>query len=124
MTNGPDVNHRMYVVESKTEDIFGPYGEPVLINTDSKSEFYAIDGSVFAHPNGKAYFVWAGHHSFFKSPDGREDWIAYHAKTTSEYTYSGRSTRAQRVHWTDDGMIAPIVPQSLDTDIPQPSGAH
>ncbi|CAI4214947.1 unnamed protein product [Parascedosporium putredinis] len=47
--------------------------------------------------------VWGpGHHFFFKSPDGSEDWIAYHGKNTAEYTYSFRSTRAQRISWNAD----------------------
>ncbi|PSK95902.1 GH43 family beta-xylosidase [Murinocardiopsis flavida] len=48
--------------------------------------------------------VWGpGHHFFFKSPDGTEDWIAYHGKNTSERTYTFRSTRAQRIGWNADG---------------------
>lgn len=222
MTDGEDVNHRMYVLESESDRIDGPYGPPKLINTDPKNEFYAIDGSVFVHPNGKTYFLWAGHpghriyisemenpwtlkgerqlieasgfgceevregpfviphgnrifltysacdtgkpdymvgalwttldkdpmdpkswtqiekpilaradangvygpghHSFFKSPDGTEDWIAYHGKTTEAYTYNGRSTRLQRVEWGADGMPVPIVPLPLDAEIPVPAG--
>ena len=220
MTDGPDENHRMYVVRS--DDITGPYGDPVQIKTDPNDEYYAIDGTVYQHSNGKNYFLWAGHpghriyisemenpwtlkgkralipasgfgceevregpfiirrgnrifltysacdtgkpdyqvgtlwttvdqdpmnpqswtqvdqpilsrddeddvygpghHSFFKSPDGSEDWIAYHGKATSEYTYRERSTRAQRVSWTADGMLGPIDPLPLDTNIPLPSG--
>ena len=219
-SDGPDISHRMFVVEA--EQIDGPYGQLIKINTDPKDEFYAIDGSVFQHPNGNSYFMWAGHpghriyisvmenpwtlrgqrvllpasgfgceevregpfvithrnrlfltysacdtgkpdykvgtlwttvdqdpmdpeswsqvaepilsradsngvfgpghHSFFKSPDDSEDWIAYHGKTTSEYTYHGRTTRVQRVEWTDEGMIQPIVPLSLGTPISLPSG--
>ncbi len=37
-----------------------------------------------------------GHNHFFQSPDGTEDWIVYHAKAESWYTYAGRSPRAQR----------------------------
>ena len=44
-----------------------------------------------------------GHNGFFKSPDGREDWIIYHGKETSEYTYAGRTTRAQKFRWRSDG---------------------
>lgn len=222
MTDGPDDNHRMYVMESASGRIEGPYRAPKKILTDPKDEFYAIDGSVFVHPNGKTYFFWAarphhrlyvaemsdpwtlkgerqlieasgfgceevregpfviqhgnrlfltysacdtakpdykvgalwttidedpldpkswrqietpileradengvfgpGHHSFFKSPDGKEDWIAYHAKTSSEYTYRGRSTRLQKLEWTEDGMPKPVIPLPLDAEIPLPSG--
>ncbi|MDF2439986.1 MAG: hypothetical protein JWN98_970, partial [Abditibacteriota bacterium] len=40
-----------------------------------------------------------GHNFFFKSPDGTEDWIAYHAKSGTSDTYADRSTRAQRFTW-------------------------
>jgi GH43 family beta-xylosidase len=63
-----------------------------------------------------------GHHGFFQSPDGKEDWIVYHAKTSSAYTYAGRSTRAQPFHWTADGEPALGTPLPLNTEIPEPSG--
>ena len=48
--------------------------------------------------------VWGpGHHSFFQSPDGTEDWIAYHGKNTSTYTYAFRTTRVQKISWNADG---------------------
>ncbi|GAA1679425.1 family 43 glycosylhydrolase [Kribbella yunnanensis] len=48
--------------------------------------------------------VWGpGHHSFFKSPDGTQDWIAYHGKNTSTYTYAFRTSRAQKISWNADG---------------------
>jgi GH43 family beta-xylosidase len=220
-TDGEDVRHRMFVAESKTGSITGPYDEPKQILTDPKDEFYAIDGTVFECA-GKHYFVWAGHpghrlfiarmkdpftlegqrvmipasgfgceevregpyvlkhakrlfltysacdtgkpdykvgyvwmtddkdpldpaswtqepepllerndvagvfgpghHGFFKSPDGKEDWIAYHGKTSKEYTYRGRSTRVQKLDWDAEGFPKKIVPLALDNDIPPPSG--
>lgn len=220
-TDGEDIDHRMYVIPSTTDSIRGPYGEPRLILTDPKNEYYAIDGSVFEH-GGRHYFVWAGHpghrlymarmkdaftleegrvmipasgfgceevregpfmirhgarlfltysacdtgkpdykvgylwmpedkdpmdvaswiqhpepllsrndaaevygpghHSFFKSPDGKEDWIAYHAKTTSAFTYEGRTTRAQKLEWDEEGLPRKIVPLPLGEDIVVPSG--
>ncbi len=48
--------------------------------------------------------VWGpGHHSFFQSPDGTEDWIAYHGKNTSTYTYAFRTARVQKISWNGDG---------------------
>jgi GH43 family beta-xylosidase len=47
--------------------------------------------------------VWGpGSNGFFKSPDGSEDWIVYHGKDTSQYTYDRRTTRAQRIDWAGD----------------------
>ncbi len=220
-TDGPDVNHRLFVMESTTESIRGPYSEPTRLATDPKDQFYAIDGTVFARDK-RLYFLWAGHpghvlfisrmkdpmtldgervmipasgfgceevregpyviehgnrlfltysacdtqkpdykvgylwaestsdpmrpeswkqaeqplleradanqvfgpghHAFFKSPDGKEDWIVYHGKTTSRYTYEGRSTRAQRLEWGVDGFPKPVIPLPLDARVPLPSG--
>lgn len=220
-TDGPDVNHRMFVMESETASIKGPYGKPKLLRTDGKDEFYAIDGHVFSQGDN-LYFLWAGHpghliyisrmkdpttltgervmipasgfgceevregpyvikhggrvfltysacdtgkpdykvgylwvaedadpmkveswvqqktplleradangvfgpghHGFFKSPDGTQDWIVYHGKTTVDYTYKGRNTRAQRLEWDADGFPKKVVPLPLDAKVPLPAG--
>ena len=220
-TDGPDERHRMYVMESKTASIQGPYGDPILLLTDPKNEFYAIDGHVF-ELRGRLYFLWAGHpghrlfisrmknpttlegervllpasgfgceevregpfviahrdrifltysacdtgkpdykvgylwanaaddpmdpaswrqhpepllqrldenqvfgpghHSFFRSPDGKEDWIVYHAKTTTEFTYRHRTTRTQKLEWDEKGFPKPVLPYPLEADITLPSG--
>lgn len=45
-----------------------------------------------------------GHNSFFKSPDGTEDWILYHANTGANKGCGWtRSPRAQRFTWNTDG---------------------
>lgn len=62
-----------------------------------------------------------GHHGFFQSPDGTEDWIVYHGKTSSSYTYAGRTTRAQKFTWSDDGLPVFGKPLSLDTVLAEPS---
>lgn len=72
--------------------------------------------------NDEAGVYGPGHHSFFKSPDGSQDWIAYHAKNTSDYTYEWRSTRAQQVTWSDAGLPVIGAPLALGTDIPFPAG--
>lgn len=63
-----------------------------------------------------------GHHGFFQSPDGTEDWIVYHGKTTSRHTYAGRTTRAQKITWNADGTPNPGKPLALDTVLAEPSG--
>jgi GH43 family beta-xylosidase len=65
-----------------------------------------------------------GHNGFFRSPDGTEEWIVYHGKTSSEYTYRGRTTRAQKFTWNLDGTPNFGVPLSLDTIIDEPSRAR
>ncbi len=57
-------------------------------------------GPLFARDDAAG--VWGpGSNAFFTSPDGSEDWIVYHAKNTSQFTYDFRTTRAQRISWVD-----------------------
>ncbi|SFW50585.1 Beta-xylosidase, GH43 family [Sinomicrobium oceani] len=45
-----------------------------------------------------------GHNSFFKSPDGTEDWILYHANSNpGEGCGTKRSPRMQKIRWNADG---------------------
>ena len=45
-----------------------------------------------------------GHNAFFKSPDGNEDWIIYHANTNSgEGCADKRNIRIQKFNWNADG---------------------
>jgi len=63
-----------------------------------------------------------GHNSFFRSPDGREDWITYHAKSGAAVSYRDRSTRAQPFTWGPDGAPNFGRPRALVEAIPVPSG--
>jgi GH43 family beta-xylosidase len=78
-------------------------------------------GPVFSRSDADGVYG-PGHHFFFRSPDGTEDWIAYHAKTTAEYTYAGRTTRAQRFTWNLDGTPNLGRPLSLSVSQELPSG--
>lgn len=64
-----------------------------------------------------------GHNGFFKSPDGAEDWIAYHANVdeTSGCT-PARTTRVQKFTWNEDGTPNFGIPVSTDEVIDAPSG--
>ncbi len=64
-----------------------------------------------------------GHNCFFKSPDGKEDWILYHANPGPNMGCGGRrSPRAQPFTWTDDGIPIFGSPVPLGKPIPRPSG--
>lgn len=53
-------------------------------------------------PENKVYAP--GHNSFFKSPDGTEDWILYHANSEpGQGCGIHRSPRAQKFDWNADG---------------------
>ncbi len=63
-----------------------------------------------------------GHNCFTRSPDGKEDWIVYHAKKESSNQCSGRSMRAQPFTWDKDGRPLFGRPYSLNTRLIVPSG--
>ncbi len=71
--------------------------------------------------NDEAGVYGPGHHFFFRSPDGKEDWIAYHAKPSTKVGYADRTTRAQKIDWKE-GLPLLGKPLSTDTDVPTPSG--
>jgi GH43 family beta-xylosidase len=63
-----------------------------------------------------------GHNGFFKSPDGKEDWIIYHANPGSgQGCGNKRSPRAQRFTWNTDGTPNFGKPLSTETAIRKPS---
>ena len=78
-------------------------------------------GPVFVRADAAGVYG-PGHHAFFKSPDGTEDWIVYHAKKGTAQTYADRTTRAQRFTWTPDGRPDFGTPLATGRDIPAPAG--
>jgi GH43 family beta-xylosidase len=63
-----------------------------------------------------------GHNSFTQSPDGKEDWIVYHAKTVADGKCAGRSTRVQKFTWNADGTPNFGVPVPAGVAVQKPSG--
>lgn len=66
--------------------------------------------------------VWGvGHHGYTKSPDGTEDWLVYHAKSSQTYTNSDRSSRIQIFTWdaNDEPVFGEPYPTTLR--LPTPS---
>ncbi|MDR2954269.1 MAG: glycoside hydrolase family 43 protein [Prevotella sp.] len=66
-----------------------------------------------------------GHNSFFKSPDGTEDYILYHARDT-EMNPPGkgdtRSPRAQKIEWNENDYPEFGVPFATSVRLKKPSG--
>lgn len=64
-----------------------------------------------------------GHNGFFKSPDGTQDWIIYHANGTSgEGCGDNRNPRIQNFSWKSDGTPNFGTPVPMNAPIPVPSG--
>ncbi|AGZ40853.1 glycoside hydrolase family 43 protein [Actinoplanes friuliensis] len=78
-------------------------------------------GAVYQRNDAAGVFA-PGSNNFFRSPDGTEDWMAYHAKTTSAFTYDGRTTRLQKIGWNTDGSPDLGRPIALGTAQATPSG--
>jgi GH43 family beta-xylosidase len=72
-------------------------------------------------PEAHAYAV--GHNGFFKSPDGREDWIVYHSNPDPhEGCGNRRSPRAQKFTWNADGTPNFGTPAPVGKALAKPSG--
>jgi len=63
-----------------------------------------------------------GHNSFFKSPDGKEDWILYHANSApGQGCGEHRSPRAQKFTWNADGSPNFGIPVKAEQELAIPS---
>ena len=72
-------------------------------------------------PAARAYAT--GHNGFFKSKDGKEDWIIYHANSNpGEGCVDRRNPRMQKFTWNPDGSPNFGVPVPIYTDMTKPSG--
>lgn len=64
-----------------------------------------------------------GHNGFFKSPDGTEDWIIYHARNLPDNGSTNyRNPRIQKFSWNDDGTPNFGKPVKIGDEIESPSG--
>ena len=64
-----------------------------------------------------------GHHSFFQSPDGKQDWLLYHANNAPGQGCGGfRSPRAQPFTWAADDTPVLGTPLPTGQALPRPSG--
>lgn len=66
-----------------------------------------------------------GHNGFFKSPDGTEDWLIYHANSSElEGCHTTRSLRAQKFGWNQDGTPHFGEPVAEGEKVISPSGEN
>lgn len=61
-----------------------------------------------------------GHNGFFKSPDGTEDWIIYHARSAAGG--GARNARIQKFTWNASGAPDFGAPVKIGSPVPKPSG--
>lgn len=71
----------------------------------------------FFQQDRDAHVFGTGHNGFFKSPDGKEDWMIYHANPESgQGCGNKRSPRIQKFTWNADGT--PNFGKPIATDVP------
>lgn len=78
------------------------------------------DRPVFAQSSANNVFG-PGHNCFTKSPDGKEDWIVYHAKTEANKACKARTPRAQQFSWKADGSPDFGIPVAAGSPVQKPS---
>ncbi len=103
------------------------YGLGLLALRDGGDPLVAADWTKTATPvfskNVAASVYGPGHNSFFKSADGTEDWILYHANPASgQGCGDNRSPRIQKFTWNTNGTPNFGLPVSTSTFITKPSG--
>ena len=88
------------------------------------SSWMKTDHPVFKQSSQSQVYA-TGHNSFFKSPDGKEDYILYHANgKPDEGCGPHRSPRAQRFTWNVDGSPDFGEPVAAGLELPLPSGTE
>lgn len=64
-----------------------------------------------------------GHNGFFKSPDGTQDWIVYHANRAADGGCDAyRQTFVKQVLWNSDESPRLSPPVAAGVDVAEPSG--
>lgn len=101
-----------------------------LLAANSTSDLLAASSwKKYDHPffrkDAAAHAFGTGHNGFFKSADGKEDWIIYHANSeTGQGCGVSRSPRIQRFTWNADGTPNFGVPQPVDVPLAKPSNTN
>lgn len=87
-----------------------------------KEDWTKGNAPVFSkNPSANAYGP--GHNAFFKSPDGKEDWIMYHANNNSgDGCAEKRNVRILKFSWNASGVPQFGVPQKTGTAMVNPAG--
>ncbi|MGD8406205.1 MAG: glycoside hydrolase family 43 protein [Anaerolineales bacterium] len=89
-------------------------GDPLMASSWDKSPEPVFQGTskVFS----------PGHNNFFKSPDGKEDWIIYHASDSAGGSCDmNRSPRIKKISWKSDGTPYFGSPVNLSVELSIPS---
>lgn len=130
VNEGPEVlrhGNKLFLIYSASGCWTDAYSLGMLSTTADKDIMNPASWTKNSHPvftqsvRNKVYAT--GHNSFFKSPDGKEDFILYHANSKpGEGCGTRRSPRAQKFKWNRDGTPDFGEPVPEGTEVPVPSG--
>ena len=91
-------------------------------NPTEAADWVKSDHPVFASAPEIGVYA-PGHNGFFKSPDGKQDWIIYHANDKAGQGCGRfRSPRMQQIHWHPDGTPDFGKPVEAGVKLAVPSG--
>ncbi|MEH1125459.1 family 43 glycosylhydrolase [Micromonospora sp. CPCC 206061] len=118
-------NGRTFIVYSASGCWTPDYKLGLLSLTGSNplsASSWTKSGPVFQRNDANGVYG-PGHNGFFKSPDGTEDWIVYHANdAASDGCDNNRTTRAQKFTWNADGTPNFGAPVRLGATLDGPAG--
>lgn len=129
VNEGPEVLHKngkVFMVYSSNGCNTPYYHLKMISIDDTKDPLVASNwishGTVFSKDASVSSYG-TGHHSFFKSPDGTEDWIAYHATPNpgGNCTFK-RTPRAKKIAFAANGTPEFGTPIAAGQPIKAPSG--
>jgi GH43 family beta-xylosidase len=129
VNEGPEVlqhNGKTFLIYSASHCSTDDYtlGQLTLTGTDplAPGAWTKYSAPVFVkNPTNKAFGP--GHNGFFKSKDGSEDWLIYHANPqTGQQCGDYRSTRMQKFTWNADGTPNFGTPVALGAALARPAG--
>jgi GH43 family beta-xylosidase len=125
VNEGPQVlqnNGRLFLIYSAS----GSWGDDYCLGQLAFTGTEPLDPRSWTKKPGPVFTRTAnvfgpGHCSFVKSPDGKEDWIVYHA---AKYSGAGwnRSIRTQRFNWAADGSPQFGTPVATGVPLEAPAG--
>jgi GH43 family beta-xylosidase len=119
-------NGRVFIVYSASACWDDNYSLGMLSATDTSDPLLASSWKkaptpVFSKSVENGVFG-PGHNGFFLSPDGKENWIVYHAKSVANGKCTERTPRIQKFSWNADGSPRFGKPVPANRSMRKPSG--
>ncbi len=131
INEGPEIlvnpTGKIYLTYSASGCWTDDYALGILSLKDGGDPLHAADWTKSPSPvftkNTSGGAFGPGHNGFFKSRDGKEDWIIYHANPSPGLGCgNSRSPRMQKFTWNSDGTPYFGVPAPINTPLKVPSG--